>query len=87
MFTQECLVLVALFIVVSLPQTYNFVNKCLSQVGLSGIVKSAGNVTVTGVVVHSVIFCALYCLYKKYNGGFVQSATFGLLSKDPEEFY
>jgi len=87
MFTQEYIVLLVLFIVVSLPQTYTLVNKCLSQVGLSGIVKSAGNVTVTGVVIHSVVFLALYCLYKKYNGGLVQSATFGLLSEDPEEFY
>jgi hypothetical protein len=89
MFIKDCLVLFVLFVVLSLPQTYTLVNDLFSKVGLTGIIKSAGQVQVSGIAIHGLVFLGLYCcLYKKFGGDVVSTVTLGLLpAEKKEEFY
>ena len=63
----ELVVLFVLFVVVSLPVTYDMVNQLLSAVGLSEFIKDiTGSITNGGVLFHGLVFVLLYCVYKRY---------------------
>jgi len=61
------IVLAILFFVVANPVTYKAVDQLLSSVGLAGMIfGEAGSVSQCGVLIHTVVFAALYIVYQRF---------------------